>query len=326
MAPLMPLPSGAWLHAFELRFLLSAGANSPLKEQESKANQPIYYIPVPDGFFLCANLIIGPTGVPLDYQLPSEFLGAYPLWRVRLPNGGPAVLTARMIPLDNQNREHIKFLREELKPNVTVTTMPTPGYVEVHRLFWSAEGNLILVVPMGEEAFRSEQDFAQTAATRHFRYHSSRSTADLIAPNLLRVAVLEMAEVNKGIDLMKGLPKIINLGLLTMTIEPSNLIAGSNFIASPVKLVCTPNVGGANPRTWEYVTHARFDGFCLSAEVRQISASLQNKNLATPVSGLGNNEEIIMTIPSSPIKLAATLNLRSASAEIVGRFTWLDQR
>lgn len=197
----MLLPSRTWLHAFELRFLLSPGVNVPLAEQESQKNKTIYYIPIPDGFFLCTDLIIGPTQAPLDYPLPPEFSGAQPLWRIRLANGCPAVLVARMIPLDNQNREHIKYSREQLKFTVTVSITQRPRYTEMHRLHWSAEGNLILVVPMGEDPFRSEQDFVETGATRHFAYRSSRSTANLIAPNGVRVAVLQMAEVNKEIEL-----------------------------------------------------------------------------------------------------------------------------
>jgi hypothetical protein len=72
--------------------------------------------------------------------------------------------------------------------------------------------------------------------------------------------------------------------------------------------------------------HPRFDGSCHSTEVRQQSISLQKKNLVPPVSGLEDGEEITMIIPSSPIKLAATLESPFASAEMVGRFVWLDQR
>jgi hypothetical protein len=84
--------------------------NVPLAEQESQKNDLLY--PGPGRIFLCTNLIIGPTRAPLDYPLPPEFSGAQPLCRIRLANDFPAVLVARMIPLDNQNREHIKNSRE----------------------------------------------------------------------------------------------------------------------------------------------------------------------------------------------------------------------
>lgn len=137
MAPLMLLPSGTWRHAFELRFLLSAGANVPPKEREPKENKAFYYIPVPAESFLCINLIIGPPRAPFDYPLPLEFGGAQPLWRIRLANGCPAVLVARMLPLDDQNRQHIKYHREELKLGATVTTTQRPRHAELHRLYWS---------------------------------------------------------------------------------------------------------------------------------------------------------------------------------------------
>jgi hypothetical protein len=109
--------------------------------------------------------------------------------------------------------------------------MPTPKYLEIYHLHWSPEGgNVVFVVPMGDEAFRSEQDLLSPgvlpAVPRCFRYRSSRSTAALLAPNGLRVAVIELAEADKQIELVKGRPKLVELGLLTMRIEPGNLIAG----------------------------------------------------------------------------------------------------
>jgi hypothetical protein len=126
MAPLMPLPSGAWLHAFELRFLLSDGVNVPPQEREPGRNETIYYLPVPNDFFLCANLIIGPTRAPLNYPLPPEFGDGQPLWRSRLANERPAVLVGRIIPLDDQNRELIKYHREELKLTATASITQKP--------------------------------------------------------------------------------------------------------------------------------------------------------------------------------------------------------
>jgi hypothetical protein len=153
-------------------------------------------------------------------------------------------------------------LREELKPTATFSTMPAAKYVEIYHLHWSAEGgNVVLVIPMGEEACRSEDELVACGvlptAPRHFCYRSFRSTADLIAPNGLRVAVVEMAEVDKIIELAKGVPKLVELGLVTMRIEPRYLIPGGKFVASPHKLVCAPNIDGGSPRNWEYMVHAR---------------------------------------------------------------------
>jgi hypothetical protein len=126
---------------------------------------------------------------------------------------------------------------------------------------------------MGEEAFRSEQELLQpndlSTAPRRFRYRSFRTTVGIAAPNGQRVAVIELAEVEKQIELVKGLPKTVELGLLTMRIEPGNLIAGSEFTASPCRLVCSPNVCGASPRNWEYMIHAQFDA-CLSGSTTEV--------------------------------------------------------
>jgi hypothetical protein len=329
----MRLGSGPWFHAIELRFLLSDGAHhSPVPQRESLKNKSGYLIRAPDGFVLYANLIIGPAGTSLDCPPPVEFTPAgQTLWRTRLLDGRPAVLVARLLELDDQNREHIRYMREELKPSVTVSAMPRDKYLEIHHLHWSPEGgNVVLVVPMGEEAFRSEQDVlslgAQPTAPRYFCYRSSRSIADLIAPNGLRFAVIELAEADKQIELVKGLPKTVELGLVTLRIEPSKLIVGSKFIASPRRLLCSPNIGGASPRNWEYMIDARFDGSCLSAELHQNSTSLQNRTLAIPVSQLGRGEELVIRIPIAGLKLSSTLDLPSTSAELLGEFKLRDRR
>jgi hypothetical protein len=320
--------SGPWFHAFELRFLLSDGALSPFRERESLKNRSAYLIPVPDGFLLYANLLIGSTGTALDAPLPTELVPAgQALWRARLRDGRVAALVGRLLELDGQNRQHIKYLREQLKPTVNFSKMPSGRkYVEVFHLHWSSQGgNVVLAVPMGEEAFRAEDEAtlsgASLSARRHFRYHSPASAVSLIAPNGSQVAVLELHELDTQLELVKGLPNTIEVGLLTMRIEPANLIAGSTFIAAPHKLVSTPSVGAANPRTWEYMVFARFDGFRLSADLRQNSVALQNRNVAAPVSQLDGDEELLMTIPNATLSLSATLDAPATSATLLGRFT-----
>jgi hypothetical protein len=140
------------------------------------------------------------------------------------------------------------------------------------------------------------------------------------------VAVLELDEIDKQIELVKDQPNTHDVGALTMRIEPSNLIAGSQFMASPCRLVSNPSVSGGSPRTWDYTVVARFDGFALSAELRQNSASLQNRNLVIPVDELGDREELLMTIPSANLKLLATMEAPATSTQLLGRFTLRDWR
>ena len=107
-------------------------------------------------------------------------------------------------------------------------------------------------------------------------------------------------------------------------LEPSNLIAGSSFMASPCRLVCSPSIGGASPRAWHYMVFARFDGFALSMELGRNSTSLRNKNLATAISQLDDQEELVMTIPCETLKLLATTSAPATSTEVLGRFTLRD--
>ena len=209
--------------------------------------------------------------------------------------------------------------------------MPTAPYVELLHVNWSPEGgNVLLVVPMGDEAVRSEQEATlpngPSAEPREFRCQSLRATTDIVAPNGLRVAVLELDSVDKQIELVKNRPSTHDVGALKVRLEPSNLIAGSKFIASPCRLVCIPTIGGGSPRNWDYTVFARFDGSALSVELRQTSASLRNSNLVVAVSQLEDGEELVMTIPRQNFKVLATMDAPAASMELLGQFTLRDSR
>lgn len=331
LAPLMKLAGGFWMHAFELRFLLSEGANAPLKERESLKNKSAYLIPVSKGFVFYANLIVGIPGAPVNCPLPPEFAGGQTLWLTQLRDGRPVILVARMMPLDVQNRNNIKYIREELKPTVTFSDKPTEPYIEIFHVHWSPQGgNVVLVVPMGDEAVRSEQEAALTAGPssepRIFRYQSLGSAVDVVAPNGLRVAVLELGSVDRQIELSKNSPSTYGLGMLKMQLEPGNLIAGSKFMASPCRLGSAPTIGGGSPHNWAYTLFPRFDGFELSVEIQQNSASLRNANLVAAIPQLDNKEEILMTIPYENSKLVSTLDAPTTAMEMLGRFILRDSR
>jgi hypothetical protein len=329
LAPIMQFASSPWLHAFEIRFLMSEGAAAPPKQRESLRNKSAYVIPVPAGNFLVVNLIVGTAGTLSNGPLPAQFSGANVLWRARLPDHRLAVLIARMLELDDENRKKIEYYRKELKPTVTFPSTPREPYVEIHHLHWSPGGNVVLVVPMGHEAFRSEQEVIAPATTegrRNFRYQSPHAATEIIAPNGLRVAVLELDERDQEIELGKNQPSTHELGILKMRLEASNLIEGSKFTASPCRVVCIPSIEGARPRDWTYTVYPRFDGFTLSAEIMQMSTSFQNKNFAVLLSQLSDREELVVRIPSENLKILATMNAPVTSAKVMGHFSLRDRR
>lgn len=329
LAPLMMLGTGPWFHAFELRFLGSPGALSPTGQWESLKNKLGHWISTPEGLVLHVNLIIGASGAPLDSPLPVELTGQT-LWLRRLRDGRLAVLVGRLLPLSKQNQETIRYVHEELKVTVTISAVTGREYSELHYIHSAQGSNAILVVPMRAEAIRSEQAVPAEqlhSMPRRFHFRSPHSTTDLIAPNGYKVAVVETAEVAEQIELTKGLPKRVELGALSMKIDPDNLIAGSTIKAlAPQRLVCIPSIGGGSPRSWEYIVHSRFDGSRLTAVVPQRSVALLNKNLTQPISGLGEEEEIQIVAPAETLELTATLDRPSTSNQLVWRFTLRDRR
>ena len=66
-----------------------------------------------------------------------------------------------MLPLDDQNRQHIKYHREELKLGATVTTTQRPRHAELHRLYWSVRAISFWLYQWEEEAFQSKRTLSK---------------------------------------------------------------------------------------------------------------------------------------------------------------------
>jgi hypothetical protein len=331
-APLTRLGDGPWMHGLELRFAASEGAYRPFNETKSSTKKPAHLIDVPDGFVLYANLIITSVQTDFDQQLPSELLPAGEIfWQAKLSDGRVAALVMRVMQLDDQTRDAIKYIREELRPHAVVTKMPKGRkYLEVHSMHWSAEGgNVVVVVPMGEEAFQSEETSIPTAPLppEYFRYHAPPSFVEVTAPDGRRVALVELDEVDKLIGLTKGVSNKVGVGTVSLRLEPKNLDpTGRPFMANPCELVCKYQLGGATPSARIHRINAKFDGTSrFSVDLVTLSTSLRNQNLSPPVGALGDGEEISTKIPFETLSLVATLDLPVTSAEIVGRFILLNR-
>lgn len=314
------------MHAFELRYLLSAGTRKPLDERKSLKNKSAHIVPVPEGSFFAANLIIGKPGTPDSYPLPVEFRGAQALWRIALGDGRPAILVGRILPLDSVNLEKIKYYREELKPRANFTGDAGDAYFELVHIFYSDGGNVLLIVPMGDESVRSIGSAASgnpAAEVRKFRCVSPKSSADIVAPDGRCIAVVEFHPADREIQLVKGSPSTHAIGSLMVRLESNNLMSGSTFTAIPVRLFCAPSVGGTSPRNFAYTIYGKFDGASLAVRVQGGSASLRNRNGS--VGGLRDDEEIVLSLASPEVKVSVALDQAPVSSDINGQFTLLDQ-
>jgi hypothetical protein len=326
MAPLMQMDRGPWMHALEVRFLLSEGASAPQKEKESLKNKSAFLIEVPEDFVFHANLVIGVAGTPVDSPLPTEFGGAQILWQTQLRDRRPAVLLGRMLPLNDDLRNQIRRIRHELKPTVTASGSTEGIYVEIFDIHWSVGGNVVQVVPMGPEAVRSEQEDLPSGNKRTFRFEGTESAVGIYAPNGNRVAELAMDAVNTQLDLVKNQPSVHKIGTVKLSLETNNLIAGNKFMAKPCMWACVPSVNGGRPRNWEYTVYATFDGAEFSIQITYMSSSLRNKNLNAPIDQLADTEELVIRIPEENLRIAATITNPVTSVDIAGRFTLRDVR
>lgn len=332
LAPLLRLASGPWMHAIEVRFLLSPNSLPPLKPLESLKNKKAYVCPVPEGFVFHANLLIGDTGVAQDCPLPAEFSsGAQTLWRVRLRDNRLAVLVGRMIELSDEDRQRIRFVRQELKPTVTFASMPSKGtQVEVHDLNWSPQGgNVVLVIPMGEEAIRADDEpvaFHEQHQLRPFSLDTECAELTICAPDGSPVVTVQIDGLHDSISVVKGKPLRVVAGQVHLELLVRNLIFGSTFIATPSQMPHVIKVGAASPRDWNYSIAAKFDGNAMMIELRQLFSSFRNANFASPVHGLADGEMLALTMPDETLKFTLTAEVPRTTCALAGMLTLRDHR
>jgi hypothetical protein len=331
LAPPLLLGNGQWLHAFELRFLLSPDAYGP--PTEKLKSKRALLIEVPPDTVLIMNLLVGQTGCSAATDLPHEFLpSAEPVWQATLKDQHPVVLIARVMELDEQNGDEIKFIRHGLNPKVNFSKPLTEApYIEIRRVVWDAKGgNVILVVPMGKESFRvpdapsDHPSTADIADSRTIAISSPSASIPIAAPDGAIVGTLSIAGEANELVLKKNVEVRGSLGTVMLSINPSNLIFGESFRTSRILCPCVPTIDGAQPRTWEYSVFSYFDGTTLRAEIRPMSIGFRNANFAASLPSLGASEEIIMAAPTGGLILRATASAPQSSATLEGSFLLRD--
>lgn len=331
LAPPLLLGNGHWLHAFELRFLLSPDAYRPPKE--TLKGKRAFLIEVPSDTVLIMNLLVGQVGCSAATDLPHELSpAAEPFWRATLRDQRPVVLTARILEMDKQNRDEIKFIRHELNPKANFSKPPTRApYIEIKRVVWDTKGsNVILVVPMGREAFRVQGNPSEHSSTsviaesRAIAISSPSASIPIAAPNGAIVGTLSIAGTTNELTLKKNVEVRGSLGTVTLSMNTSNLIFGYSFRTPRNPCPCVPTIDGARPRSWEYLVFSYFDGATLRAEIRPMSVSFRNANFAAPLRSLGATEEIVMAAPVGGLVLRTTTSAPQSSAALEGSFLLRD--
>jgi hypothetical protein len=328
-APLV-MGDGAWLHAFELRFLLGPGALRPPTENLNK--KKAFLVDVPIDTVLILNLLVILDGSSVVTVVPRELQGARPIWRAALSGGRTALLVGRLLEMDEHNRDELRFLRQELGIKVNFARpSAAPRYIEIRRVSWSPEGgNVLLVVPMGEEGFRVEQPNPdQTSATAEpvalvLPVFVPNSTAAITAPNGAVVGTVNIDGANSYLRIIKNHRVSHTIGTVTLSIIADALVFGRSFTTPSALLVCQPSIDGGQPRNWEYRVRSRFDGAVLSSEIARVSTCLRNAILSTPMPHLKAEEELLLSAPVDGLTLAATASKVTSSAPLVASFLLRD--
>lgn len=182
---------------------------------------------------------------------------------------------------------------------------------------------------MGKEAFRPESEPVgshEQDAPRLFSLETESADVAVCAPDGSPVVAIRIHGFNGFISVVKGRPLRVVTGQLHVALVTPNLVFGSEFIATPCRLRQANRVGAALTSDWNYSIAARFDGTTMTVELRQLSMALRNGNLASPVDGLAEEEELLLTIPDDMLKFTLTAEMSTTICELTGKLILRNQR
>jgi hypothetical protein len=312
LAPPLALADTSWNHVLEIRYLIAPDRHRPTLKKIKK-NEKAFVVEVADGNALILNLIVAAHGV-VPGSAPPHFCGARQLWRSSLADGRPVMLVGRIMPLDAENQQQIKRLRGIDGPKVTFSGAPgARRQVEVYHVFWSPQGgNIVLVVPAGEETIRKLGEPASStsegpdSARSEVDFTCPNASCEVKAPNGAVIATFEIVGSEGRVQLSKNRHIKVQIGVVRQTMRADTLIAGHIFETPPFRLTCVPTVAGLRPRDWAYTASCHYDGARLTLRVRTLSASLIADTFSASPSSLSPSEQIILSAPVDGLVLTGT--------------------
>jgi hypothetical protein len=231
-----PMPFGvAWLHAFELRFLVTPDAHAPPANfVKLKKNKKAFLIDVPAENVLVLNLLVGANTQEVPELLPKELGGAQTVWRARRSDGSFVILVVRVLPFDSDNEKAAAEMRA-MRINTSGEPPAKPPYCEISHLFWGPGGNVVLVMPVGPEANRFDHDAHEANDNRLGTISCSDATIPITAPNGAMIGDLAIA--GSGVArCCERLVQWLAATALIRTFEAEAEIIGSDVVSHHGKL------------------------------------------------------------------------------------------
>lgn len=114
------------------------------------------------------------------------------------------------------------------------------------------------------------------------------------------------------------------IGIVRLTMNARNLMAGRTFETAVFKLECAPSVAGLRPRDWSDSASCRFDGAGLTVTIRAVSVGLSARNHLVDASSLSRSEQLILTAPAGGLSLTSTADHPGAESPLVATFLLCD--
>jgi hypothetical protein len=341
LAPAIVMADGLWHHAFELRFLLSKDTYSPPAEILKK-NDNAFLLDVPEGAMAIFQLFIGKDRFTSREDLPKEILpNAFSVWRTTLSDFRPVLLALRLLEMDAKNREEIELIRHQVNPRVTLrpgsgqseSHVRATSYAEFQSVHWSTEGgNVVLVVPMGAEAFRvRDEPIVEAGAVIDEASHevvvtSARGEIPVVAPNGVIVGTITFVDSVRTVRILKGTIVRSEICAVVLKLKPENLLAGERFETRTNFCSCVLSVDGAPANNWGYRVRFIFDGSALEAEISASSAAIRSESMTTSLLWLKETEELALSAPVENLVIAATISMPETTVSLIGSFILRDNQ
>ena len=320
MASLMPLSNTPWQIALEIRYLIAAHRTRPRPRRFKKKDERVL-VEVADGQMLVLDLLVAPATTGRDEPDPPGFAGALRLWEASLADGRHAVLLGRVMPLDEENHRHIERLRGSDGPKVTVASPPASHHTELIHIHSGPDGNVVLIVPAGDEVMRklgapaSHEDTPARRRQPELEFVFPDASCEIHAPNGASVATLAITGSQGRVTVSKNEIIKTQVGAVTLSLQPRALIPGGQFVLPTIPFPAVPTVAGLSPQQWIYEVTCAYDGTALKIGIGPNSVGLIANGTTAPAL-FSEDEQLSLTCPSSGITLEATPQAPSSSAPL----------
>jgi len=142
LAPPLSLADG-WMHALELRFLITPNCFLPIEDRE----RDVPFAEIAEGENLIVNILWAPDGQAAG-DIPA-MMGGQAIWRHRLSGGESVAVTSRAMPMSESDTTLADEVISKLRVNFRKPPVLSDTFIEAEWMsFHPQNGNVVVIIPV----------------------------------------------------------------------------------------------------------------------------------------------------------------------------------